>query len=100
MTSNAVIGREGELDVIVAWLEAAPGPRAAVVHGAPGIGKTVLWESAVDRARATRIRVLLHRSVQAEAGFAFAALTDQQKPDNTEDADSLAAPRRKALEVA
>src|SRR5690242_13877914 len=101
MLTRAVIGREEELGEVRACLAAcADGPAALVLAGEPGIGKTVLWEAGIAEARSEGFRVLTHRSVEAEAGFAFAGLSDLVAPVFEEVADALAAPRRAALEVA
>jgi DNA-binding CsgD family transcriptional regulator len=101
MSAGAVIGREEELGEVRACLTAcAEEPALLALAGEPGIGKTVLWEAGVAEARERGYRVLAHRSVQAEAGFAFAGLTDLIAPVFEEAADELAAPRRAALETA
>ncbi len=101
MSAGAVIGREEELGEIRACITAsADGPAALTLAGEPGIGKTVLWEAGVEDARQRGYRVLVHRSVEAEAGFAFAGLSDLVAPVFDEVAGELAAPRRAALEVA
>jgi DNA-binding CsgD family transcriptional regulator len=101
MLADAVIGREAELGEIRACLAAcAEGPAGLALVGEPGIGKTVLWEAGVAEARARGFRVLVHRSVQAEAGFAFAGLSDLVGPLFEDVAEELAPPRRQALEVA
>src|SRR5689334_15107503 len=101
MSAGAVIGREEELGEIRACLMAcADGPALLALAGEPGIGKTILWEAGVEQARERGYRVLAHRSVQAEAGFAFAGLTDLVAPVFDEVAGELAAPRRAALETA
>jgi DNA replication protein DnaC len=75
MSAGAVIGREEELGEVRACVTAcADGPAALTLAGEPGIGKTVLWEAGVEDARERGYRVLVHRSVEAEAGFAFAGL--------------------------
>lgn len=63
----AFVGRERErrvLDGIVA----GPGPRAAVVAGEPGIGRTALLEQVAGAAR----RALWVRGVESETVLAFA----------------------------
>jgi DNA-binding CsgD family transcriptional regulator len=101
MSAGAVIGREEELGEVRACVTAcADGPAALTLAGEPGIGKTVLWEAGVEDARERGYRVLVHRSVEAEAGFAFAGLSDLVGPVFEEVAGELAAPRRRALEVA
>jgi DNA-binding CsgD family transcriptional regulator len=98
---RSVIGRDAELGAIDEFLGAAARrPAALMLCGEPGIGKTTLWECAVAEARARGHRVLAHRSVQAEAGLAFAGLIDLAGEALAEVADALAPPRRRALEVA
>ena len=76
------------------------GPRALVLSGEPGIGKTVLWEEGVGEARRLSRVVLLHRSVEAETSLSFTALSDLLAPVWDDVAPSLAPLRRRALEVA
>ncbi len=51
-----IVGREEELSSLQAFVDdARRGPAAALVlEGVAGIGKTTLWEAAVERARARR----------------------------------------------
>ncbi len=58
-----------------AGLLAPSGPRLAI-SGEPGIGKTTLWQAAVERARADGARVLVARPTESEARLAFAGLAD------------------------
>jgi DNA-binding CsgD family transcriptional regulator len=99
MAAAGLIGRDEELAAISALL-AERRPGGMVLSGEPGIGKTVLWEAGVAEARAAGWTVLQHRSVQAEAGLAFAGLSDLAGPVVDDIADALVAPRRRALEVA
>jgi DNA-binding CsgD family transcriptional regulator len=55
---------------------ASVGPRALVIGGEPGIGKTTLWTEAVELARAKGYRVLSARSGEAESVLAYAAVAD------------------------
>jgi DNA-binding CsgD family transcriptional regulator len=99
--ATEAIGREHELVVVQSFLTAAEqGPTALVLSGEPGIGKTILWEAAIERARERFGRVLLCRGVEAEAGFAFAGLSELLAGVLEEVAPSLLPPRRRALEVA
>src|ERR1051325_3775233 len=101
MTSNAVIGRDAELDTITAFLaDVEDGPSALVLAGEAGIGKTILWEAGLERARGRGYRVLSCRGVEAETSFAFAALSDLVVNVIDEVASSLLPVRREALEVA
>ena len=99
--SAAVIGRDEELGSIEAFLaEAEHGPRALVLSGEPGIGKTILWEEGVGEAKRGSRLVLSHRSVEAETSLSFTGLSDLLAPVFDEVAPSLAPLRRRALEVA
>jgi DNA-binding CsgD family transcriptional regulator len=97
----ALIGREDELAAINAWLGAvAEGPAAFVLAGEPGIGKTVLWQAGIGDAVNAGMSVLAHRSAEAEAGLAFAGLSDLIEPVIDDLLAGLAPPRRAALEIA
>jgi DNA-binding CsgD family transcriptional regulator len=101
MAATAVIGRDEELDSLDTFLgEVDDGPTALVLSGEPGIGKTILWEAAIERARGRADCVLAHRSVEAEASLSFAGLSDLVAPILDELASSIVPPRRRALEVA
>jgi DNA-binding CsgD family transcriptional regulator len=93
-----VVGRDAERAAVGRMLAARSG--GLLLAGEPGIGKTVLWEAGVREAREAGWRTLVHRSAQAEAGMAFAGLSDLLGPVFDDVADALATPRRRALEVA
>ncbi len=100
--ASPVIGRDEELGAIEAFLaEAEQGPRALVLSGEPGIGKTILWETGVERGR-ERIRPRARPpSVEAEASLSFAGLSDLLAPGLRRGGVRRFAPlRRRALEVA
>src|SRR5690349_17057421 len=99
MAAHAVVGREPELGRLRRFLGGATGG-AVVLHGEPGIGKTALWHGGVDEAVAAGRRVLVHRAVEAEAGFGFTGLADLLAAALPAVEDSLAEPRRRALRVA
>jgi DNA-binding CsgD family transcriptional regulator len=99
--ATTVIGREQELEAIEAFLAAAEqGPRALVLSGEAGIGKTILWEEGVDAARERFGHVLICRGVEAEASLSFAALSELLGEVLAEVGPTLVPPRRRALEVA
>lgn len=99
MSAAAVFGREEEFRSIEAFLD-EPRPRALLIAGEPGIGKTTLWEAGVEAARGRSRRALVHRAVEAEAKLAFTALSDLIGGTVGESLPSLSPPRRRALEVA
>jgi DNA-binding CsgD family transcriptional regulator len=101
MTPGAVIGRDAELDFVRAFLDdVAGGPAGLVLSGEAGIGKTILWQAGVDRARTHFSRVLACRGAEAEAELSFAGLSELLSEALEDVVDSLLPPRRRALEVA
>jgi AAA ATPase domain len=98
---TAILGREEELHAIASFLVRAHQRAAALVLcGEAGIGKTTLWECAVDQARDRGDRVLAVRGAEAEATLSFAGLADLLADVLDEARPALLAPRRRALDVA
>jgi DNA-binding CsgD family transcriptional regulator len=96
-----VIGRDRELGVIDAFLvDAAQWPRAHVLSGEAGIGKTVLWEAGVEAAGGRFASVLTCRGIEAEASLSFTGLSELLGDVLEDVGPALAPPRRRALEVA
>jgi DNA-binding CsgD family transcriptional regulator len=96
--SEAVVGRGAELDAIGEFFEASlERPRALLLEGEAGIGKTTLLAAAHEEARHRGWQVLGCRPAAAEAQLAFAALTDAfvELPDG--DLAPLPEPQRAAL---
>lgn len=97
-------GREVELATIGTFLETigtgTAGVSALVLAGEPGIGKSVLWEQAVARARTTGATVLTMSAAQAESSWSFTGLTDLLDTVADEVIPKLPAPLGMALEVA
>jgi hypothetical protein len=72
-----VIGREREQAALKAFVEGlGDGPAAVMLSGESGMGKTTLWQVAVETARAHAHRVLVTRPSAAEARLGFAGLGD------------------------
>ena len=96
-----VLGRRAELEQLTAMLDAvAAGPRAVVVEGPAGIGKTTMWQAALRAARARSFTVLATRAAQTEATLPFAGLIDLFEGVPEAWLAALPAPQRRALEVA
>ncbi|HYQ11303.1 MAG TPA: AAA family ATPase, partial [Gaiellaceae bacterium] len=72
---SSLVGREAELGAVETFLSSER-PCAVAIVGEPGIGKTTLWQAAVELARARGARVLIARPTESEARLAFAALAD------------------------
>ena len=100
MQSGGLVGREAELEQVLEVLDArAEGDARLVLQGEAGIGKTTIWQAAVDEARRRGIRTLEARPASAEHELAFAALGDLLAgvPDEI---GGLPAPQRRALRIA
>jgi hypothetical protein len=95
-----IVGREAELTALVEFLHAGGSPRAFVLTGGPGIGKTTLWEAGVDLARQRGLRVLSARGSGAETRLSSAALIDLLDGIGREELEVLPPPQLYALEVA
>jgi DNA-binding CsgD family transcriptional regulator len=96
-----VLGRAAELEQLTAMLEAVvAGPRAVVIEGPIGIGKTAVWQAALQAARSRSFTVLAGRAAQTEATLPFAGLIDLLEGVPEAGLAALPAPQRRALEVA
>src|SRR4051794_15828361 len=74
---EAIVGRDAELATIERFVaELGKPPRALVIAGEPGIGKTTLWRAAADSAQAKGYLVLETRPLQADARRSFTGLAD------------------------
>lgn len=95
-----VVGREFELGVIQRFLTASDGPRALLIVGEPGIGKTTLWQEAVALARSRGSVVLVARPAESEARLAFAGLADLLAGVPEDLFAALPTPQRAGLDAA
>ena len=77
---------------------AARQPTGLAIEGEAGIGKTTLWLSLLDHARARGFRVLTARVGQAETVMAFAALADLVSEVGAEHFAALPALQRLAMD--
>jgi DNA-binding CsgD family transcriptional regulator len=93
-----IVGREPELTRLEEFL--ASDRQAFVLTGAPGIGKTTLWEAGLELARQNGMRVLRSRPSDAEAQLSFAGLGDLLDGIELRSLTGLPAPQAHALEVA
>ena len=94
-----LVGRERELEAIDEFL-AGGGAHAVVLTGDPGIGKTTLFEAAIDRARERDLDVLRCGPAPAETQLAFAAASDLLAQRLPELRRLLAVNHIRALEIA
>ncbi len=94
-----IFGRDAEQEVLGAFVrDVGGGPRALVLHGEAGIGKTTLWETGVSFASGHGYTVLSCRPSQSESALSSSALGDLLS--GIELTDELPEPQRHALDVA
>jgi len=98
--STELVGREEELRRVELFLEAArQRPRALVIEGEAGAGKTSIWEAALADAQRAGSLTLAARPAEAETSFAYAALGDLLR-DHVDAVTELPSRQRRALAVA
>jgi DNA-binding NarL/FixJ family response regulator len=96
-----VVGRDAELAAVRDFLEAGDRlPRALVIEGEGGIGKTTLWRAALASADQFGYRVLSTRPAQSESQASYAGLADLLDTLLEDALPELPAPQRRALEAA
>ena len=99
--TDDIIGREGELSVIHGFFDRPPdGPRALVLDGEAGIGKSTLWHAGIASAWAQSFHVLTSRPAEAERTLGFVVLGDLFGDTDPEVLAALLNPRRHAFESA
>jgi DNA-binding NarL/FixJ family response regulator len=96
---SSLVGRESELGAVETFLSSER-PRAVAIVGEPGIGKTTLWQAAVEQVRARGARVLIARPTESESRLAFAGLGDLLADVPDEIFARLPQPQRVGLDVA
>ena len=96
----SVVGRDAELGHLDRFVcEAGPG-RSIVLIGAPGIGKTTLWEATLRSARARGSVVLAARPSDSAAQLPFGGLIDLCDRIDEAELATLPGVQRQALEEA
>jgi DNA-binding CsgD family transcriptional regulator len=97
--TGALFGREPELGLVSGLLD-GEGPRAVVLAGDAGVGKTAIWREVVGRARRRGWLVSTAMASGAEVQLTFAALGDLVGQFGGGVLGGLPVPQRRALEVA
>src|SRR5581483_7255141 len=93
-----VVGRDAELDAVGSFLREPPaGPRALVLEGPPGIGKTTIFRAALADAESAGLRIFRARPAAGEAELPYAALGDLLATVDERAFTPLPAPQRDAL---
>ena len=99
--ADEIVVRGSELAAVAAVLDrGASGLAALVVEGEAGIGKSTVWEAAVEAAADHVWLVRVSRPAQSEQGLTLAGLTDLFGGVDDETLGRLPAPQRQALEIA
>lgn len=97
--ATELVRRDLESRAVGEFLAAVPaGPAALVLEGAAGIGKTTLWQAALQRARSAGYQVLSTVSTPAGSVIAYTALADLLASVRSSEFAELPPPQRLALE--
>ncbi|HEY0280076.1 MAG TPA: AAA family ATPase [Solirubrobacterales bacterium] len=98
---NEILGRTDELDAVARLLGKSTESQALLeLEGAPGVGKTTVWEEGCQLARADGRTVLVARGASTEVRLGYAGLADLLAPVDAELIDRLPPPQRRAIEAA
>jgi DNA-binding CsgD family transcriptional regulator len=98
---DAILGREEELAAIARFFDGdRSGPRALLIEGHAGIGKTTLWREGVKLAGTSGGLTLVSRPSEAETRLSFTVLGDLLVPAWEGAMPALPTGQRKALEAA
>jgi len=96
---SGVLSRAVESAAIDRFFDALTrGAAGLVIEGEAGIGKTVLWTSALEQARSRGFRVLSARPGPQEVSLTYAVLSDLLAGVESTALTGLPEPQRKALE--
>jgi DNA-binding CsgD family transcriptional regulator len=99
--TSAIVGRDEELALIAAFLEApAQLPAALLLEGEAGIGKSTAWRHGIELAGANGFRVVETRPSERETALSFAGLGDLLGDTADEVVPELPPPQARALEIA
>ena len=98
--SVEIVGRGVEMDAISAFLDGSSAPRALILRGDAGIGKTILWQHLVAGARARGWAVAESQPTESERRLSFASLADLVSAVPAATLDELPERLRLALDVA
>ena len=96
---STAVGRQAELETI-ARLLAGSSPTIVLLEGEAGIGKTTVWQAAVEEARQRGAHVLACAPAEAEVRLSHAGLADLLGAAFGEVAALLPEPQARALAVA
>ena len=96
--ATGIVGREVELASVHAFVEGVSERSAALVlEGEAGMGKTTLWNAAVEHAEERGATVLRARPSESETALSFAGVFDLLDPVLERALEPLPPPQRRAL---
>jgi DNA-binding CsgD family transcriptional regulator len=96
-----ILGRARELEAVARLLAGSTESQALLeLEGAPGVGKTTVWEEGCRLARAEGRTVLLARGASTEVRLGYAGLADLLAEVDAGVMARLPGPQRRALEAA
>lgn len=99
--TDDVIGRGSELLAVDRFLaNSSRGLSVLVLQGEAGIGKTTLWQAALDKASASGLRILFSTPARSESALPLGGFGDLFSGTSPESLERLPVPQRQALEVA
>ena len=99
--ADGIVGRGAELAAVEGVLDRSAGMLAALVlEGEAGIGKSTIWEAAVESARTRGHTILVSRATRSEQQLTLGGLTDLLSGLDDSELAALPGPQRYALEVA
>src|ERR687888_2227693 len=99
MQTQTMTARQPELAAVEMFLD-EDGPRALLLEGEAGIGKSSIWDAGLEAARERGMVVLAARPAGAEVRLSFAGLSDLLGRLPASAFGSLPAPQRRAIDAA
>ena len=97
---SELVGRDAERAKLAAAIEQISGPQSVLLEGEAGVGKTVLWKTAIGEAVAAGHRTLSARAAEFESGLSFIGLGDLLAEATDEDLALLPNVQQAALRAA
>jgi DNA-binding NarL/FixJ family response regulator len=97
---QAIVGRNHEVEVLAAFVaDEERAPRALLIEGEPGIGKTTLWQALQAGATERGWVTLAHRPVRSEMDLSYAGLVELLDRVDGEVVSGLPAPQARVLRM-
>ncbi len=99
-TSAGIIGREAEIEALDRFVaDDAAEPTALLMDGEAGIGKSTLFEHAIQAARRLRHTILVARPARSETDLSYVALVELLDGVDPQIIDGLPPPQTRVLNL-